>query len=412
MRYAYLIQMGVTCIKQEIIKFKIFMFVFWAMILTVTGMYTMYFINIGFSDAEISLAVTLSTLFSILGQYFTGYLADRFKCLKKTLLFSISVGLIVPVILMAAKHNWHVFAAIALWAFFVYGSIPLTDAWCIGYLKGCDMLNVYGRIRGQGSVGYGLAGVLFGVLLEKLGWDIYYWVVIASVIFTMISVLMLSDIKDPSLYRSGMEKTRDFSFVEIYKETMRIKPLRFIIIVVFMYSFVIKGVYSYLGVLVSDFGGGPLSLGLTYFFDATPEVVTFFLTVRLIRKYNSKRLIFVAFILQIMRLSLILIFNTSMAVILAGILAGFAYGLIASAYKTYIYELAPDKYKISCLSLSESIIGFSGVIGVPVFGFVLMRFGGSASILLGLFIILIGIGIIIRDIYKHGASVDNTDSSL
>jgi len=162
----YLTQLGVTYIKQEIIKFKIFMFVFWAMILTVTGMYSMYIINIGFSDAEISLAVTLSALFSILGQYFTGYLADRFKCLKKTLLLSISVGLTVPVILMTAKQNWQVFAAIILWAFFVYGSIPLTDAWCIGYLKGCDMLNSYGGIRGQGSIGYGLTGVLFGFLLE------------------------------------------------------------------------------------------------------------------------------------------------------------------------------------------------------------------------------------------------------
>lgn len=408
----YLMHMGVTYIKQEIFKFKIFMFAFWAMILTVTGMYTMYIINLGFSNAEISLAVTLSTLFSILGQYFTGYLANRFKCLKKTLLFSISVGLIVPIILIVAKQNWQVFAAIVLWAFFVYGSIPLTDAWCIGYLKGCDMLNSYGRIRGQGSIGYGLAGVLFGVLLEKLGWDIYYWVVIASVILTMISVHMLSDIQDPSLYTDGMGKTGKISFTEVFRETMKIKPLRSIIIVVFLYIFVIRGVYSYLGVLVSDFGGGPLSLGLTYFFDATPEVVTFFLTVRLIRKYDGKRLIFVAFILQIMRLSLILIFNSSIAVILSGILAGFAYGLIASAYKTYIYELAPDKYKISCLSLSESIIGFSGVIGVPVFGFVLMRFGGSASILLGLLINLIGTGIIIRDIYKQGANVGITDSSL
>jgi PPP family 3-phenylpropionic acid transporter len=65
-------------------------------------------------------------------------------------------------------------------------------------------------------------------------------------------------------------------------------------------------------------------------------------------------------------------------------LSGLAYGLLAAAYKTYIYDLAPDKYKISCLSLSESIIGLSGVISAPVFGFVIMKFGTYASIAMGL----------------------------
>jgi MFS transporter, PPP family, 3-phenylpropionic acid transporter len=81
---------------------------------------------------------------------------------------------------------------------------------------------------------------------------------------------------------------------------------------------------------------------------------------------------------------LILVFNSSLAIMLLGILSGFAYGLLASSYKTYIYELAPEKYKISCLSLSESIIGLSGVISAPVFGFVIMKFGGYASIAMGL----------------------------
>lgn len=135
-------------------------------------------------------------------------------------------------------------------------------------------------------------------------------------------------------------------------------------------------------------------------------------TVRLIKKNNSKRLIFAAFILQIMRLSLILIFNSSVAIILAGILSGLAYGLIVTAYKTYIYEMAPDKCKISCLGLSESIFSLSGIISVPVFGFILMRFGASASILLGLFVNLIGIGIIISDIYRERMKADIADNSL
>lgn len=378
------------------------MFAYWAMILSVSGMYTMFIIHKGFSKAEIGLAVTICTFSTLLGQNFIGYMADRFRCEKKILLISISTGIVVAAMLMFAKQNWHIFVAVATWTFFLNGSAPLSEAMCIGTLKTSSEQNKFGRIRGLGSIGFGVSGVLIGLLLQKFGWDIYYWYILACVIFSMISVLMLTEIRGVAFYK-GIGKVAGengkFSFKETFKETIKIKQLRAVIIVVFMYAFVVEGVYNYLGVLVSDFGGGPLSLGLTYFFDATPEVVTFFLTARLMSKYHSKWLILAAFVLQIIRLSLILIFNSSLSIMLLGVLSGFAFGLIATAYKTYIYELAPEKYKISCVSLSESIIGLSGAISVPVFGFIIIKFSGFAAISAGLAIDVIAAFIIAKDLY-------------
>lgn len=390
------------------------MLAYWAMMLSIMGMYTMYIINIGFSKTEIGIAVTLCTFSGLLGQNFIGYLADRYKYVKKILLVSISSGVIIATGFIFAKQNWQVFVAIALWAFCVYGTVPLTEAWCIGFLKARNAQNYFGKIRGVGSIGYGVSGVLLGLLLQSFGWDIYYWYILASIVCAAISVLMLAEIKDVAFYKGsgkGTGENGNISFLEVFKETAKIKPLRSIIIIVFMYTFVVKGVYSYLGVLVSDFGGGPLSLGLTYFFDATPEVVTFFLTARLMNRFKSKWLILVAFVLQIIRLSLILVFNSSLAIMILGVLSGFAYGLIATAYKTYVYELAPEKYKISCISLSESIIGLSGVISVPIFGFVLLQFGGFAAISAGLAIDIFALGIILKDIYKARLSDQSMNSS-
>ena len=79
---------------------------------------------------------------------------------------------------------------------------------------------------------------------------------------------------------------------------------------------------------------------------------------------------FVAFILQIIRLSLILVFNSPVAIILLGTLSGFAFDYWPQPIRPS-YEVAPDKYKVSCLSLSRSIIGLSGVISAPVLGFYL-----------------------------------------
>lgn len=376
---------------------------YWAMMLTLTGMYTMYVINLGFSKAEVSLAVIIYTFSSLLGQNFIGFLADRFRRVKLILMLSISMGVFTVLGLLLARENWQVLLSLAVWGFFVYGTTPLMEAWVIGYFKSAGQPEKFGVVRGMGSVGYGTTGVIVGLLLHSFGWKIYHWCIITGIVLALTALMSIKDIKEETILRSvgkAPEAAGKLSFGEVFRKTVSIKPLRSLILIIVMYNFVIKGVYNYLGVLISDFGGGPLSLGLTYLCDATPEVVTFFLTSRLMRRFHSKWFILAAFVLQIIRLSLILVFNSSLAITLLGVLSGFAYGLIATAYKTYIYELAPEKYKISCLSLSESIIGISGVMSVPVFGFIIIKLGGPAAIATGLALDIIAMLVILKDILK------------
>jgi predicted MFS family arabinose efflux permease len=124
--------------------------------------------------------------------------------------------------------------------------------------------------------------------------------------------------------------SKEISTRQAFNEIMRIKPLVSMIIIIFIYTFVIKGIYSYLGVLIGDYGGGPLSLGLTFFFDA-----------------------------------------------------------------------APEKYKASCMSLCETIIGLSGVISAPIFGFLFAEFGGNAAIATGLVIYIVSALAILWNFYQE-----------
>lgn len=366
-------------------KFRAFMFIYWGMVLSIAGMYTMYISQIGFQKKEIGIAVTLYSISILVGQTFLGYLADKLRCIKKIMLSSISIGLIIAAGLPLAGSDWQVCLLIAMWGFFIVGASPLVDTWCMSTLRAYGEQNNFGRIRGFGSVGYGLSGAFLGLLLSKFGWNMYYLYIAAAVMFALIIIFMNDDrhMKD-----MGDERPK-VSVKEALIQILRIKPLIIMMMIVFMYNFVYKGIYSYLGVMVGDYGGGALSLGLTYFFDATPEVVTFFLTASLLKKYKNKSLIFVAFLLQAIRLTVIYIFNNALTVMLMGILSGFAFGLMNASYKTYIYNLAPEKYKASCLSLFESIVGFSGIICAPIFGFLFARFGTNVTVAFALIIDII-----------------------
>jgi len=373
------------------------MFVYWGMVLSVTGMYTMYITQLGFSKQEVSIIASIYTFAILIGQTFIAYLVDKLRKTKAVMLITISMGIMVGVSINFAKVNWHFYLLLFIWGFFVVGPSSISEAWTLNTLKIHGEQNNFGKIRGFGSIGYGFSAIVLGFLLSRFGWHIYSWYVTLLVIFTLILILMLKDV-NPNVDEGKGKNTEVISFKEALEEVFKIKPMLVMIIIMFMYTFVMRGIYNYLGILLSDYGGGPMSLGFTYFFDAAPEIITFFLTVSLLKKYHGKTLIFAAFLLQIVRLSVILIFNNALAVIIMGIFSGFAYGLSAASYKTYIYELAPAKYKTSCMSIAESIIGLSGVIGVPIFGLIISKFNANAAIVFGLIIYIIVAIIILKDI--------------
>jgi MFS transporter, PPP family, 3-phenylpropionic acid transporter len=373
-------------INKDIKRFRMFMFFYWAMILSVTGMYTMYISHLGFSKKEISIAVTIYTIAGLVGQSYIGYLVDKFRCIKKIIFVSVSMGLAVGIGIIFAKLNWQIYMLLFIWGFFVAGTNSLTDAWCINTLKSYNEQRNFGRVRGFGSIGYGISGAFLGLLLQQFGWRIYQWYIIASIFIILLIIYKMTEKTIVESKKLDEEESSKISLREALREITKIRPLMGMIAIMFVYSFVMRGIYSYLGVLVGDYGGGALSLGLTYFFDASPEIVTFFLATKLLKRFHSKSLILAAFVLQIIRLSVILIFSNALAVMSMGVLSGFAFGLVAASYKTYIYELAPAKYKASTLSLAESIIGLSAIISAPIFGFVFAQFGTSSAILFGLII--------------------------
>lgn len=389
-------------VKNKFNQFRAFLFIYWAMILSITGMYTMFISDLGFTKKEISIAVTIYTLSGLIGQIVIGYIVDKFKQIKKVAAASLFIGLISAAGLLFVKEIWQIYLMLVVWGFFISATYPLTDTWCINTLKETNEQRNFGRVRGFGSIGYGFSGVLLGLLLKSFGWKIYFWYIVLGIILTLFIMYFITDNSKLDFEKNSSPISIREGLTEIFK----IRPLLVMITIIFMYNFVLKGIYNYLAILVSDYGGGVGSLGLTYFFDASPEIVTFFLTARLLRKYKSKSIILVAFFLQIIRLSVILIFGNSLAVILMGVLSGFAYGLVAASYKTYIYEMAPEKYKTSCMSISETIIGLSGIISAPIFGFMFTKFGTNSTILFGLIIdILLAFVLLVNNIISQRTNI-------
>jgi MFS transporter, PPP family, 3-phenylpropionic acid transporter len=72
--------------------------------------------------------------------------------------------------------------------------------------------------------------------------------------------------------------------------------------------------------------------------------------------------------------------------------------LVAAPYKSYIFNLAPAKYKAGCLSLAEAIIGLAAIISAPIFGSVFAKYGTNSTILFGLIINIVASIVMLKGI--------------
>jgi MFS transporter, PPP family, 3-phenylpropionic acid transporter len=172
-------------IKNKFNQFRAFLFIYWAMILSVTGMYTMFISDMGFTKKEISIAVTIYTLSGLIGQIVIGYIVDKFKQIKNVAAASLFIGLISAAGLLFVKEIWQIYLMLVIWGFFISATYPLTDTWCINTLKEENEQRNFGKIRGFGSIGYGFSGILLGLLLKSFGWKIYFWDIVLGIILTL-----------------------------------------------------------------------------------------------------------------------------------------------------------------------------------------------------------------------------------
>lgn len=117
---------------------------------------------------------------------------------------------------------------ISIWGFFICGTPPLTDAWCIAALQRYNEQRNYGRVRGFGSIGYGISGALLGLLLQRFGWKIYYSYIITLLLLTLIIIFFMND--DSKINISNPDS--NISIKEGLNQVFKIKPIIIMITII------------------------------------------------------------------------------------------------------------------------------------------------------------------------------------
>src|SRR5215510_9887237 len=244
----------------------------------------LYYQQLGFSGAQISLLAGLPPLLTIFFSPFWTNLADSTHRHK----LIISLGMAVIVAVSVSFPFLHTFAmvmvVVLLFNVFVAPLSSFADSATISMLG--EEKNLYGRIRLGGTIGWGLAAPIVGALMKRYGLNMAFW----SCALVMALALLVS---------------QGFSFNQSTetKSQGNIRDLlvsrRWIIFLAlaFFGGIAFASTAAYFAPYMKELGGNELHVGIALAIATLTELPVFFFGDRLLKRFKSYGLLIFALII-------------------------------------------------------------------------------------------------------------------
>jgi PPP family 3-phenylpropionic acid transporter len=325
----------------------------------------LYYQGLGFTGAQIGLLtgiVPLITLFS--APLWTG-LADATH--RHQLLMSIAI--LVGVITTFAFPLLNAFVPVLLNAVLLYIFVspvtPLADSATMFMLA--DEKEMYGRIRLGGAIGYGMAALVAGLLVQNHGLRFTFWGC-ATLFLLVLTVSQKFVYGQSEADNPARDRVR----------TMLTNPRWLLFLVVAFAGGAELAVFNnYLFPYMEELGANESTMGLALMVGTISEIPTLFFGNRLIKRLKSYGLLMLSMVVIGLRMLLFAASGTPSLVLFIQLLNGLTFTAMWVAGVSYADENAPAGMNTTAQGLFSAIfLGFGMAVGGFIGGPLLESIGG------------------------------------
>jgi MFS transporter, PPP family, 3-phenylpropionic acid transporter len=152
---------------------RIVYFFFFAALANLMPYLALYYQSLGLTGSQIGLLTGIPPIIGLLAAPIWGAIADATRQHRRILLVTI-IGTVLAVLVFSLANGFApLVLAVAVYSFFLAPIIPLVDNSVIEQLG--PRREEYGKQRVWGSVGWGLAGLISGWLVQKYGLQIMFY---------------------------------------------------------------------------------------------------------------------------------------------------------------------------------------------------------------------------------------------
>jgi len=358
-----------------------FYFLFFAAASALVPYMALYYRQIGLSGAEIGILTGLAPLISLVGAPLLTGFADAQH--RHRLIIGLTLGgVMFSVLLIPFTEQFTLlFLLVAIYAFIGSPIVSLADSATVSMLG--EQRALYGRIRTGGTIGWGLAAPLAGLVIQNNGLRWAFWLYAAGMFAALLvsQGLHFGPVSVQQPFRSG------------FKILMSNRRWLLFLAMVFMAGMGMATVTTYLFPFMEQVGASRGLMGLSQTIATLAELPFLFFANRLIKHYGARGLLVLSMAVVGVRLLLYAAFPTLAAILLIQLLHGLTFATIWVAGVSYAHDHAPAGLEATAQGVFGSTMMGVGAAAGNFFGALLMEAVGGQQMyfLMGL-IVLLGLG--------------------
>lgn len=347
---------------------------FWSGFCTFFAFFVMYLQTKGYDEIRIGLAMSAISIVSIAAQPFWGYYSDKKKTVRKVLIVSLLTSGAAALLFPMLYNSMTAVLIICVVISFTENSMPtMIDSWTINSMRRKPGLD-YGLTRGMGSLGYAITAVIFGVLLEKYGYNLMFYAHMGLLVIAVGFCFLVDDI-------GTFNQEEDSKPVKLNHRKHDAQKSGMFIFFLLSSTLVITGFragFTFFPLLLGQKGGGSGELGLSLFIMCVSEVPVLFFSQRLLRRFRDTSLIITSMIFFIIRILLHSVVPSILGLVLIQAMQAVSFALFLPASIQYVNRIAPEGFSSTYLTIATSCyMGVGSILGSVLGGIVIDRLGMS-----------------------------------
>ncbi len=356
--------------------------------------FSLYLQAIGISAGRIALLMSLGQLMRLVAPLFWGWLADHRGRRVRIIVATTVAALASFSAVFLTRDFVGLLLSLAVLHFFWSASLPLAETLTLEHLA--DHPERYGRIRLWGSVGFIIAVMGVGLLLDAASIDALLWVSWALLLGAVLSALPLAEAAAAPVSHAA----RPMAVV------LRQPKVVFLLAAGLFMMAAHGALYVFYSIHLVAHGYGKTMVGLLWTLGVVAEIGVFLLMPRIVTRTSMRAILLACFALAALRFALIgWAVGILGLLILAQVLHGATFGAHHVATMAALNRWFVPGQQARAQALYGSVAyGIGGLGGALLSGALWTNAGPAITFSASAFLALIGLGLVWRGVPADLAS--------
>ena len=337
-----------------------------------------------FSPADIGILMSLFQISRIFAPNFWGWLADHTGKRAQWIKLTAFLGLCGFTAVFWAHGFYWLFFVMAALSLFTSSTLPLAESLTLAHLATTN--GHYSRIRMWGSLGFIVAAVVLGFLIDFAGIKSLLW----FLLMVQMTLFILSyTLPDPKVVAHEHDH---YSIWQVIKQPNVIALLIGCALMVTAHGVL----YNFYSIYLSDHAYSKGMIGLLWAVGVICEIGIFILMPKIMARYTLKTILLVSLVLAVLRFGMIgLAVDSVLVLILAQTLHAATFGSFHAASIEVITQFFNGRHQAKGQAIYNSVAyGIGGTIGGISGGYALQYLGGQQTFMLAAIFPLLGLLVI------------------